>query len=60
MEVCSYDVQIRFSYIFMGDTSSAPITAYLQEKQIQQMVMQQVTTIGEVGHCATFWQFQFE
>lgn len=33
MEVCSDDVQIGFSYIFMGDSSSALITAYLHEKQ---------------------------
>lgn len=56
MEVCWDDVQIGFSYIFMGD-SSALITAYLHEKQIQQMVMQQVTTTGEVSHCAIFWKF---
>jgi hypothetical protein len=59
MEVCSDDVQIGFSYIFMCDSSSALIT-YLHEKQIQQMAMQQVTTASEVSHCAIFWQFPME
>lgn len=47
-------MQIGFSYIFMGDDSSALITAYLHEKQIQQMVMQQVTTTGEVKPLCNF------
>jgi hypothetical protein len=57
---CSDDVQIGFSYIFMCHFSSALITAYLHEKQIQQMAMQQVTTRSEVSHCAIFWQFPME
>jgi hypothetical protein len=60
MEVCSDDVHRLVSLIFMGDSSSALITAYLHEKQIQQMAMQQVTTTNEVSHCAIFWQFPME
>jgi hypothetical protein len=37
MNVCSDDVQIGFCYIFMGNSSSALIIAYLL--QIQQMAI---------------------